>query len=262
MRRRGFTLIELLVVIAIIAVLIALLLPAVQAAREAARRLQCVNNMKQLGIAFANYHDSKGSFPQGYASWNTWGPLVMMLPYIEQGNLYNGINFYQGFVANSASSRTAGGPNTTVAFATINSFLLPLRPRPLDVHRGTPELRLLHGVGRLREQRAIGVQRRLRRPRGGQAHHDGEYHRWHEQHGRRERAGQRHRRELRDVRQLAPSSSFTPNMPATAAAAGATPQTAYTACKGLRGPTLRQLCQRRRSARRVLDGRRAIAGDV
>ncbi len=66
-KRRGFTLIELLVVIAIIAVLIALLLPAVQAAREAARRAQCVNNMKQIGIALHNYHDSQGSLPRANA---------------------------------------------------------------------------------------------------------------------------------------------------------------------------------------------------
>src|SRR5262245_11499470 len=84
---RGFTLIELLVVIAIIAVLIALLLPAVQAAREAARRSQCVNNLKQMGIALHNYHDALGTFPPGHlgTGWNDWGPLVMLLPYVEQG---------------------------------------------------------------------------------------------------------------------------------------------------------------------------------
>ncbi|WP_437184960.1 DUF1559 domain-containing protein [Planctomicrobium sp. SH668] len=88
--RKGFTLIELLVVIAIIAVLIALLLPAVQQAREAARRSQCNNNMKQLGLALHNYHDVYGTFPPGCRGPG-WGMSfwVSLLPYLEQANLYN-----------------------------------------------------------------------------------------------------------------------------------------------------------------------------
>ena len=101
--RRGFTLIELLVVIAIIAVLIALLLPAVQSAREAARRAQCINNLKQIGLALHNYHSAIGSFPMASAvaysdpgvltNWGTWSAQSMMLPYVEQTPLYNSINF-------------------------------------------------------------------------------------------------------------------------------------------------------------------------
>jgi prepilin-type N-terminal cleavage/methylation domain-containing protein/prepilin-type processing-associated H-X9-DG protein len=101
--RSGFTLIELLVVIAIIAVLIALLLPAVQQAREAARRSQCINNLKQLGLALHTYHDSMNVFPPGWLgvqggipnmdgpSGFAWGSHI--LPYIDQGPLYNQINF-------------------------------------------------------------------------------------------------------------------------------------------------------------------------
>src|SRR3954451_7113913 len=107
-KRRGFTLIELLVVIAIIAVLIALLLPAVQAAREAARRAQCVNNLKQLGLALHNYNSATGAFPPGTVStmadptqgvpdglstWTSWSPQAMLLPYLEQTALYNATNF-------------------------------------------------------------------------------------------------------------------------------------------------------------------------
>ncbi len=106
-KRRGFTLIELLVVIAIIAVLIALLLPAVQAAREAARRAQCVNNLKQLGLALANYESANGSYPYGQARENCGAGctvtangyfigssvFVRMLPFIEQATLANAYNY-------------------------------------------------------------------------------------------------------------------------------------------------------------------------
>ena len=91
----GFTLIELLVVIAIIGLLIALLLPAVQSAREAARRLQCATNLKQIGLALHAYHNAVGTRPwgQGPFGWNDWGAITMLLPHFEQGPLYDGINF-------------------------------------------------------------------------------------------------------------------------------------------------------------------------
>merc|ERR1711964_860225 len=97
--RHGFTLIELLVVIAIIAILIALLLPAVQAAREAARRTQCNNNLKQIGLALHNYHATYGVFPPGWG-WradgnhhNSWAWSAKILPYIEQGGLNDAIDY-------------------------------------------------------------------------------------------------------------------------------------------------------------------------
>jgi prepilin-type N-terminal cleavage/methylation domain-containing protein len=130
-KRRAFTLIELLVVIAIIAVLIALLLPAVQQAREAARRTQCKNNLKQLGLALHNYHDTFRAFPFAMSSpglKNVTG-LVMLLPYIDQAPLYNSLN--QNAPMGKWKSNTSGGlapiqPVNLVASTTrMAAFLCP-----------------------------------------------------------------------------------------------------------------------------------------
>jgi prepilin-type N-terminal cleavage/methylation domain-containing protein len=120
-RPRGFTLIELLVVIAIIGVLIALLLPAVQQAREAARRIQCVNNLKQMGIALHTYHDTVGSLPwgQGPLGCNDFNWIIFSLPYMEQTALYNTINFSFGFGC-------TGDPfNRTAWYTKLNTVTCP-----------------------------------------------------------------------------------------------------------------------------------------
>jgi prepilin-type N-terminal cleavage/methylation domain-containing protein/prepilin-type processing-associated H-X9-DG protein len=131
--RRGFTLIELLVVIAIIAVLIALLLPAVQAAREAARRAQCVNNLKQMGLAIQNYHDVNNALPPtGMRVVSTFSTQnqslkVRILPFLEQQPLFSSVNFAFGMsTGNTGSSpEDPQGVNTTIQVVQVNVFNCP-----------------------------------------------------------------------------------------------------------------------------------------
>jgi prepilin-type N-terminal cleavage/methylation domain-containing protein/prepilin-type processing-associated H-X9-DG protein len=132
--RRGFTLVELLVVIAIIGVLVALLLPAVQSAREAARRSQCANNLKQMGLALHNYHDTFQRFPFGWsdrgAGWTT-----MLLPYIEQKPLWDTLGFNES--NNWDSDNT---PNERACGTYIGTFRCPsmgLVPKHVD-NQGIP----------------------------------------------------------------------------------------------------------------------------
>ncbi len=131
--RLGFTLIELLVVIAIIAVLIALLLPAVQSAREAARRVQCVNNVKQLGLALHNYHDVHGRFAPGSIQVTVNNVayrqpfITSLLPFIEQGNLTNSYNFNISFQADE---------NGTTRTVRVNAFDCPSDQPVVFVNNG------------------------------------------------------------------------------------------------------------------------------
>ena len=139
--RRGFTLIELLVVIAIIAVLISLLLPAVQSAREAARRAQCINNLKQIGLALHNYHSSTNSFPmligkgadQGF--WHGPSVLVYLINYMEGSALTNAFNFSAASVIGDTAANNA--INTTVGLSQVNAFLCPSDNGERNFKQGT-----------------------------------------------------------------------------------------------------------------------------
>ncbi len=174
--RRGFTLIELLVVIAIIAVLIALLLPAVQAAREAARRAQCVNNMKQIGLAMHNYHQTNDTFPPGDCSQQGNGSalrgcqtscLAMMLPFLEASSIYSSINFNRNSCGEQ-SRRELHAPGLA-----DQRLPLPVGRQCQEHRRHQRPAQQLHGQhgdhrpGRLQrdEHRPVRLQQLLRPPR-------------------------------------------------------------------------------------------------
>jgi prepilin-type N-terminal cleavage/methylation domain-containing protein len=139
LKREGFTLIELLVVIAIIGALIALLLPAVQAARETARRIQCSNHLKQVGLALCNYHDAYGSLPPaaqgGFASvYLNYTGYAFLLPLLEQTNAYNAVNFELNAYAGSTAYFGWGHPgNSTVYGLQLSTLLCPSNPRSTPV---------------------------------------------------------------------------------------------------------------------------------
>jgi prepilin-type N-terminal cleavage/methylation domain-containing protein len=135
MGRRAFTLIELLVVLAILAVLIALLVPAVQKVREAANRIQCANNLKQLGLALHAHHDGKGAFPPGVVADSSdlrngrHSGLVYLLPYLEQQALYSRYDF---------NLTWRDPPNLAVAQTRVPVFLCPSGPNQVPQDGGFP----------------------------------------------------------------------------------------------------------------------------
>jgi prepilin-type N-terminal cleavage/methylation domain-containing protein/prepilin-type processing-associated H-X9-DG protein len=184
--RAAFTLIELLVVIAIIAVLIALLLPAVQSAREAARRAQCTNNLKQIGLALHNYESANGSFPwnqgtvatlyptidNGQMPWNggngqeyqTFGALALMLPYMEQTQVYNSLNFNFGMHPWGGQWGNAIDCQSTGINTVIKSFICPS-----DTGQGRNSYRASNGTNWDWWSRSGGAGAITRPQPGGQA---------------------------------------------------------------------------------------------
>ena len=147
-RRSAFTLIELLVVIAIIAILIALLLPAVQQAREAARRTQCKNNMKQIGLALHNYHDVYGEFPCGWYdnpdgsggdvnNIAAWAWTVMLMPYIDQAPLYNSLDPGRNDRDMESIFTLPDATRLAILRTPINSWLCPSDVAP-ELNEGRP----------------------------------------------------------------------------------------------------------------------------
>lgn len=152
-RRRGFTLVELLVVIAIIGVMVGLLLPAVQAAREAARRMQCSNNLRQMGLALHNYHDAYNAFPIGSRSHPTIVPRnshgtnwrTSILPYLEQAPLFDQLNFETGSFAGVGTSFNNG--NEVLSGLMVNVYKCPSSTiGPFETDQGTsnPQRSMMH----------------------------------------------------------------------------------------------------------------------
>jgi prepilin-type N-terminal cleavage/methylation domain-containing protein len=145
--RAGFTLVELLVVIAIIGILVALLLPAIQAAREAARRSQCNNNLKQIGIGLQNYHDTYKTFPSGgMSAGNRLSWHVLLLPFIERKALQDKVNFNANS-GNGYDVAAAAPPNNDITTDLVATYLCPSAPGTKQFENGSTTVYTVHYYG-------------------------------------------------------------------------------------------------------------------